>query len=77
MSSMNISLPAPLRSFVDEQVVRRGYATSSEYVHELIRKDQDRQHLRSVLLQGADSAPAEVADAAYFDALRDRVHGRH
>ena len=77
MSSMNISLPAPLRSFVDEQVVRRGYATSSEYVRELIRKDQDRQHLRSVLLQGTDSAPAEVADAAYFDALRDRVHGRH
>lgn len=77
MSSMNISLPAPLRSFVDEQVVRRGYATSSEYVRELIRKDQDRQHLRSVLLQGADSAPAEVADAAYFDAVRGRVHGRH
>ncbi len=77
MSSMNISLSAPLKSFVDEQVVRRGYATSSEYVRELIRKDQDRQHLRSVQLQGADSAPAEVADAAYFDALRARVHGRH
>ena len=77
MSSMNISLPAALRSFVDEQVVRCGYATSSEYVRELIRKDQDRQHLRSVLLQGADSAPAEVADAAYFDAPRDRVHGRY
>ena len=77
MSSTNISLPAPLKSLVDEQVVRCGYATSSEYVRELIRKDQDRQHLRSVLLQGADSAPAEVADAAYFDALRDRVHGRY
>ncbi len=76
MSNMNVSLPVTLKSFVDEQVRRRGYATSSEYVRELIRKDQDRQHLRNMLLQGAESAPAEVADTAYFDALRDRVHGR-
>lgn len=40
---------------------------------ELMRKDQDRQHLRKVLLEGAESAPAGHADAAYFDTLRDRV----
>ncbi len=39
MSTMNISLPESLRSFVDEQVSRRGYGTSSEYFRELIRKD--------------------------------------
>ena len=78
MSSMNVSLPVALKSFVDEQVRRRGYATSSEYVRELIRRDQDRQHLRNMLLQGAESAPEEVAGPAYFDALRGRVHGgRH
>lgn len=50
MSTMNISLPNSLKSFVDEQVSERGYGTSSEYVRELIRKDQDRQRLRGVLL---------------------------
>lgn len=70
---MNISLPDSLKSFVDEQVSERGYGTSSEYVRELIRKDQDRQRLRGLLLAGAASAPAAPADAAYFDALRDRV----
>ena len=73
MSTMNISLPDALRSFVDEQVSQRGYGTSSEYVRELIRKDQDRQRLRGVLLAGAATAPASPADAAYFEGLRDRV----
>jgi antitoxin ParD1/3/4 len=73
MSTMNISLPDALKSFVDEQVRQRGYGTSSEYVRELIRKDQDRQQLRNLLLAGAASAPAAPADTSYFDALRDRV----
>ena len=70
---MNISLPSTLKSFVDEQVSQGSYGTSSEYLRELIRKDQDRLHLRSLLLAGAASAPAAVADAAYFDGLRARV----
>ncbi|HEY0586347.1 MAG TPA: hypothetical protein VGD52_09460 [Pseudoduganella sp.] len=48
-------LPDALKSFVDEQVAERGYGTSSEYIRELIRKDQDRAQLRSLLLQGAAS----------------------
>ena len=73
MSTMNVSLPQALKSFVDEQVNARGYGTSSEYVRELIRKDQDRQRLRGLLLAGAASAPAEPADAAFFQRLRLRV----
>ena len=73
MSTMNISLPDALKSFVDEQVNQRGYGTSSEYVRELIRKDQDRQHLRGLLLAGAASAPAAPADEDYFESLRARV----
>lgn len=73
MSTMNISLPESLKAFVDEQVNQRGYGTSSEYVRELIRKDQDRQHLRGLLLEGAASAPTAPVDAEYFDSLRDRV----
>ncbi|OGB34021.1 MAG: addiction module antitoxin [Burkholderiales bacterium RIFCSPLOWO2_12_FULL_61_40] len=77
MSTMNISLPDSLRSFVDEQVTQRGYGTSSEYVRELIRKDADRMQLRGLLLQGAASVPvAAPADANYFTALRERVQKR-
>lgn len=73
MSTMNISLPDTLKSFVDEQVSQRGYGTSSEYVRELIRKDQDRLQLRNLLLAGAASSPVAPADVRYFDGLRDRV----
>ena len=70
---MNISLPETLKSFVDEQVNQGGYGTSSEYVRELIRKDQDRLQLRGLLLAGAASAPAAPAAPAYFEGLRNRV----
>ena len=73
MSTMNISLPEALKSFVDDQVSARGYSTSSEYVRELIRKDQDRQRMRDLLLEGAASPQAVTADADYFGRLRDRV----
>lgn len=73
MSTMNISLPESLKSFVDEQVDQRGYGTSSEYIRELIRRDQDRVRLRDLLLAGAESPPAAEADDAYFDSLRQRV----
>ncbi len=73
---MNISLPDSLKAFVDQQVSERGYGTSSEYVRELIRKEQERLRLRSLLLDGAASAPSDAADSDYFDALRTRVGGR-
>ena len=73
MTTMNISLPEALKSFVDDQVSARGYSTSSEYVRELIRKDQDRQRLRGLLLEGAASPRAVTADADYFDRLCGRV----
>ncbi|MDR1227903.1 MAG: type II toxin-antitoxin system ParD family antitoxin [Azoarcus sp.] len=73
MSTMNISLPDLLKNFVDEQVSQRGYGTSSEYVRELIRKDQSRLQLRDLLLVGAASAPTMPVDSGYFDSLRQRV----
>ena len=73
MTTMNVSLPDSLKTFVDEQVAGRGYSTSSEYVRELIRRDQDRLHLRTLLLEGASSAASTTADAAYFEGLRRRA----
>ena len=73
MSTMNISLPDALKSFVDEQVTKRGYATSSEYIRELIRADQDRERLRKLLLDGAASKSTAAIDDSYFSGLTSRI----
>lgn len=70
---MNVSLPDELRAFVDEQVTDGRYNSTSEYVRELIRRDQDRQRLRGLLLDGAGSEPGPLADDTYFASLRDRL----
>jgi len=76
MTTMNISLPDELKRFVDDQVASRGYGTSSEYVRDLLRREQDRQHLRQLVLDGLASGRGRAADAAYFEELREQVRQR-
>jgi antitoxin ParD1/3/4 len=73
MATMNISLPEPLKRFVDEQVARGVYGSTSEYVRELIRRDHERSRLRDMLLAGAESATDADVDDAFFAGLRDRA----
>ena len=53
MSTMIISMPKLLRSFVAEQVADHGYENGGEYIRELIRRDLDRQKLHGLLIEGA------------------------
>lgn len=77
MSIMNVSLPDAPKAFAGEQVTRRGYDSgSSEYVRELIQRDQVRQRLQALLLAGAASPVGLVANAAWFGALRRAVQTR-
>lgn len=73
MATMNISLPDAHKEFVDSQIAERRYGTTSEYVRDLIRRDQDRVALRGLLLHGAHSEPAAPADTTWFDDLRARA----
>lgn len=76
MRTMNISLPEPLKDFVDERVASAGYGTSSEYVRELIRRDQDRLHLRNLMLESAESPVSGLANDQYFAGLRTDTGNR-
>lgn len=67
---MNISLPESLKEFVDARVANGGYGTSDEYLRELIRRDQDRERLRDLMLEGAASPLDGPADDAWFKELR-------
>lgn len=70
MSTMNVSLPDELKLFVDTQTQRGGYGSTSEFVRDLIRREQDRLQLRALLLDGAASPAGPIADDDYFATLR-------
>ena len=77
MSTMNISLPETLKSFVDSQVSDGDYGSSSEYGRELLRKEKDRIRIRELLLAGGDSPVSEtVWDANYFEEMRQRFKAK-
>ena len=42
MATMNVSLPDPMKSWVERQSSEGRYANSSDYVRDLIRRDQIR-----------------------------------
>lgn len=73
MTTMNVSLPDELKAFVDEQVHAGTYGSTSEFVRDLIRREQDRQQLRGLLLDGARSPVGPTGDEAYFTTLRERA----
>jgi antitoxin ParD1/3/4 len=72
MESMNISLPDPLKQFVDGQISTGRYSTASEYVRELIRYDEKRkaeEKLEAMLLEGLSGTETELT-AADWTAIR-------
>jgi antitoxin ParD1/3/4 len=73
MGTMNISLPDDMKEFIARETAERGYGTASEYVRDLVRREQDRQKMRALILEGMASGPGPVADDAYFESLRERV----
>ena len=59
-TTMNISLPESLKAFVDERVKSRGYGSHSEYLRDLVRKDEveaAREKFKALLLEGLNSPP--------------------
>lgn len=52
---MNISLPESLRSYVESRVESGAYATPSEFVRDLIRRDREQEEIEQKLTEGLKS----------------------
>ena len=83
MTSLNISLPAALKEYVEGQVASGDWGTPSEYVRELIRQDKERRlHGLEQDLIAAIKEPtikldvAEIRRKGLVAALRDRTARR-
>lgn len=79
MTSMNISLPANQRQFVEQKVSKGGYGTVSEYFRELIRQDEQHEaeaRLESLLLQALESGEPTPMMKKDWDDVRKEVRRR-
>ncbi|MEO5341030.1 MAG: type II toxin-antitoxin system ParD family antitoxin [Magnetococcus sp. MYC-9] len=68
MQSVNISLPEPLKQFVDGQIAQGRYSSVSEYMHELIRADEKlkaEEQLEEKLLEGMNSPESELGSTGW------------
>ena len=80
MSSVNISLPDSLRGFAERRAEEQGYGTISDYLRELILKDQKREserRLETLLLEGLNSGDSIEATPEYIGAKLQRLVEQH
>lgn len=67
---MNVSLPDQMKSWVERQAEHGRYSNSSDYVRDLIRKDQSRQRtmseLQGLIDEGISSGEAEPFEIQAF-----------
>lgn len=80
MSSLNISLPEQLKSYVESRVKQGDYGTPSEYLRELIRRDKERRikQLETDLVDALHSGdielrPSDLRNPALVTVLRKKL----
>ena len=77
--TMSFALPEAMRSYIDERVRSGSYGNTSEYLRDLIRRDQEAQaakRLRELIEEGLNSGPASELSPADWAALRKVALGR-
>ena len=78
MATMNVSLPDPMREWVEDQIKTGRYANASDYMRDLIRRDQEaKDALIEALEKGAVSGVSRRTpdDAWKVAKARAKKHG--
>ena len=80
MSSLNISLPDPLKAYVEDRVNSGDFGTPSEFIRNLIRQDKEqrRSRLEADLLDALQSrqvtiAPEELTGRSLVSLLKEKL----
>lgn len=80
MTSLNISLPDPLKAYVEERVASGDFGTPSEFVRNLIRQDKEQRRscLEIELLEALQTrqlavSPEELNGRSLVSVLREKL----
>jgi len=76
---MSFALPDTLRTYIEQRVRSGPYGNTSEYLRELVRRDQEEQakkRLRELIEEGLQSGPGRALTDDLAAALKKRALGR-
>ena len=81
MATMNVSLPDPMKTWVEARLKDGSFSNTSDYVRHLIRRDQERVQAIAALQQAIDdgvtSGAPEPFDVTAFKAqMREKHAGK-
>jgi antitoxin ParD1/3/4 len=72
MAQMNISIPDKLKSWPEQRVAEGGYSSTSDYVRDLVRHDQENEEKLRRLQAAIDEARASgVSERDPFEYLAE------
>lgn len=76
MATMNVSLPDEMRAWVENQAESGRYSNISDYVRDLIRKDQDKalkvRQMQALITEGFASGEGSRSMSALLEEARTR-----
>lgn len=71
-TTMNISLPAPMRNWVQGQIESGQYASASDYIRDLIRRDRERKNKQAALVRALiEGEESGVSDRSLDEIFAD------
>ena len=77
MATMNVSLPDPMKEWVEKQARTGRYSNASDYVRDLIRRDQERTaalaELQRLITEGLESGISDRSMGELLEAARQQV----
>ncbi|GJD95083.1 type II toxin-antitoxin system ParD family antitoxin [Methylobacterium iners] len=83
MATMTVSLPGPMKDWVEQQIETGAYASSSDYVRDLIRRDRERRdqamtldELRQLVADARASGESDESVGAIFDRAKAIIRSR-
>ena len=77
MATMNVSLPDPMKEWVEAQVRTGHYSNASDYVRDLIRRDQEYRDKREVLVKALIEGEKSGVSGKDVNEIWDSVKKRH
>jgi antitoxin ParD1/3/4 len=77
MATMNVSLPDPMKAWVEQQAQSGRYSNASDYVRDLIRRDQERgekiARMQQFVTEGLESGEGEQSMSELRETALERV----